>query len=56
MKEQEYGSHQPPKFNRMSKEEVIAYFDSYKFLDQEGHSLALCDDFIRLIELAIHKH
>ena len=36
-----------------TKEEWTALFSSYDFVDEQGHSLTMCTDFIDLVELAV---
>ena len=43
------------KQNTKTKKEWIALFDSYDFVDEIGHSLTMCTDFIDLVELAVKK-
>jgi|NOAtaT_5_FD_contig_31_4405647_length_581_multi_3_in_0_out_0_1 hypothetical protein len=36
-----------------TREEWTALFSSYDFVDEQGHSLTMCTDFIDLVELAV---
>ena len=42
--------HEP--FAEMTKEEIVAYFNSYNFKDELGHRLELCGDFLDLVDFA----
>ncbi|WP_156536702.1 hypothetical protein [Gallibacterium salpingitidis] len=53
MNGQEYAAYQPPKFTEMTKEQIVSHFAKYCFVDQEGHKLEQCDDFIQLIECVV---
>ncbi len=39
------------RIKNMSKAEVVKLFESYGFVDQVGHSLLMCVDFLHLLEL-----
>lgn len=49
---QEYVSLQIP-FKEFTKEEILTHFKDYKFIDQDGHPLENCVDFINLIDLLL---
>lgn len=40
-------------FSEMSKEEIYALFDRYKFKDQHGHDLLNCFEFTQLVDHVI---
>lgn len=40
----------PPEFSVMTSQDILAFFDRYKFRDDLGHSLTLNQDFIDLVE------
>ncbi len=35
-----------------SPEEILEYFNRYNFVDDHGHKLELCQDFIDLVKLS----
>lgn len=36
----------------LSKDEILALFDRYRFRDEYGHDLLYCQDFQDLVEMA----
>ncbi|MCD5362787.1 hypothetical protein [Chromobacterium aquaticum] len=39
-----------PRFQSMSKAEIITHFEYYGFRDALGHPLANCEDFLALLD------
>lgn len=39
-------------FSDMTGEEIVAYFSRYGFVDEHGHKLELCKDFLDLVDFA----
>nr|DAZ31464.1 MAG TPA: hypothetical protein [Caudoviricetes sp.] len=44
-----------PTFYGESPEEIIDHFGKYNFVDDHGHELTLCGDFIDLVNLVIKQ-
>lgn len=42
-------------FNDKTPEEILEYFKRYNFVDDQGHKLENCQDFIDLINLVKSK-
>ena len=38
-----------------SAEEIVEIFKAYNFVDDHGHRLDMCQDFIDLVEMATEK-
>lgn len=51
MTEQAYIAREDPPFEKMTADEIFAFFDWLNFKDEYGHPLRMCHDFIRLVEL-----
>lgn len=51
MTEQQYIAREDPPFDKMTRDEILAFFDWYDFKDSQDHRLSMCYDFIRLVEL-----
>lgn len=49
-------SKQFPRLNGKSPEEIVDLFKRYNFVDDHGHRLEDCDDFIDLVALASESH
>lgn len=45
-------SKQFPRLNGKSPEEIVELFKSYNFVDDHGHQLEMCQDFIDLVTMA----
>lgn len=41
-----------PRLNGKSPEEIVELFKNYNFVDDHGHRLDMCQDFIDLVDIA----
>lgn len=48
-------SKQFPRLNGKSPEEIVDLFTAYNFVDDHGHRLDVCQDFIDLVGMATEK-
>lgn len=51
MNEQEHGAYSIS-FSDMTEEEIVAHFSRSCFVDDHGHKLELCSDFLDLVRFA----
>ncbi len=49
---QDHESKRFPRLNGKSPEEIVELFKNYNFVDDHGHRLDMCQDFIDLVEIA----
>ncbi len=49
---QEHDSISKSPINGKSPEEILEHFNKYNFVDDHGHRLEFCQDFIDLVTLA----
>lgn len=52
---QNCNSYKPLNFKKMSRLQIMAYFEKLGFRDALGHQLIMSQDFINLVEFASQK-